>query len=83
MTDDELLRRAEDLAMRASRRGELTHSTFLTPAECALLGRWRPAADCTVLLHGGVAGAERRAAFFPARLDGRGHVRPAGLSLRR
>ena len=64
MTDDELLRRAEDLALRASRRGELTHSTFLTPAECALLSHWRPAEDCTLLLHGGVPGAERRAAFF-------------------
>lgn len=64
MTEEELLRRAEDLALRASRRGELTHSTFLTPAECALLSRRRPAADCVMLLHGGVPGAERRAAFF-------------------
>ena len=62
--DGELIRRAEDLASRCSRTAAVTHTGFLTPAESFRLEHWSPRADCTVLLHGGVSGAERRAAFF-------------------
>ena len=62
--DDELIRRAEDLAERCCRTASVTNTGFLTPAEIFQLGHWRPCADCTVLLHGGYDGAERQAAFF-------------------
>ena len=73
--NEELIRRAEDLARRCEKSGSVTHSVFLTPAEQYALSSWRPAADCTVLLHGGVENSERAAAFFlpdwmdPADLD--------------
>lgn len=62
--DDELIRRAEDLAERCCRTASVTNTGFLTPAEQFQLRHWHPAGDCTVLLHGGYAGAERQAAFF-------------------
>ncbi len=62
--NEELIRRAEDLARRCEKSGSVTHSVFLTPAEQYALNQWRPAADCTVLFHGGVENAERAAAFF-------------------
>ena len=62
--NEELIRRAEDLARRCEKTGSVTHSAFLTPAEQYALRKWRPAADCTVLFHGGVPEAERAAAFF-------------------
>ena len=62
--EDDLIRRAEDLAARCERTAGVTHTNFLTPAECFQLEQWRPSADCTVLLHGGFVGAERRCAFF-------------------
>ena len=65
MEDEELLRRAGDLAARCARTGSVTHTLFLTPAEAWRIGQWAPGgADCTVLLHGGYDGAERRVAFF-------------------
>jgi len=62
--EDDLIRRAEDLADRCERTASVTHTTFLTPAECFQIERWRPRADCAVLLRGGYTGAERRCAFF-------------------
>lgn len=61
----ETIKRAEDLRERCERSCSLTSSVFLTPAEQYELENWaRHAADCRMLLHGGVEGAERRAAFF-------------------
>lgn len=62
--NEELIRRAEDLARRCEKSGSVTHSVFLTPAEQYALQQWRPAADCTVRFHGGVENCERAAAFF-------------------
>lgn len=65
MENDELLRRTEDLADRASRRGSVTSTGFLTPAEQYALRAWsstRP--DVPLVLTGGQEGCERQAAFF-------------------
>ena len=63
--EDDLIRRAEDLAAQCERRGSLTHTRFLTPAERAALEDWaRRAPDVRLLLRGGYDGAERRIAFF-------------------
>lgn len=61
--NEELLRRASDLARRCRRGGSVTHTGFLTPAEVYALSRWN-AEDCEMLFHGGYEGAERQAAFF-------------------
>ena len=68
---EQLLRRAEDLARRCVRTASVTASTFLTPAEALTLAQWAPrGTDCTVLLHGGTAEAERKCAFFlPAWME--------------
>ena len=63
--EDDLLRRAADLDAQCARRGSVTHTNFLTPAQCHALTQWAArGAESTVLLHGGYDGAERRAAFF-------------------
>lgn len=63
--DDELLRRAEDLARRCERSASVTATGFLTPAQAYELENWsKYGTDCTVLLRGGHADAERRVAFF-------------------
>ena len=63
--EDDLIRRAEDLSARCARRGIVTNTQFLTPAECHAIEVWaKRGADCAVLLHGGYDGAERRVAFF-------------------
>ena len=63
--DDELLRRAEDLARRSERSASVTATGFLTPAQAYELENWsKYGTDCTVLLRGGHADAERRVAFF-------------------
>ena len=65
MENDELLRRAEDLARRSGKNGEITHSLFLTPAEQARIKKWaQSGAEGRVLFHGGREQTERRAAFF-------------------
>ena len=57
--EDDLIRRAEDLSARCARRGIVTNTQFLTPAECRALEAWaKRGADCAVLLHGGYDGAE-------------------------
>ena len=65
MMDEELIRRAEDLARRCERSASVTASSFLTPAQAYELAQWaKRGTDCTVLMRGGHADAERRAAFF-------------------
>ena len=63
--DEELIRRADDLAERCCRTASVTASGFLTPAEVFCLRSRRFAGgDCTLLLRGGHADAERCVAFF-------------------
>ena len=63
--EDDLIKRAEDLAAQSARRGGVTHTRFLTPAEALQLEQWaRHAPDARLLLSGGYEGAERRVAFF-------------------
>jgi len=65
MENNELLRRAEDLAERCRRTGEITNTRFLTPAESYELAAWaKYGCDCTVIFNGGGEGCERTAAFF-------------------
>ncbi|MCM1150100.1 MAG: YlmH/Sll1252 family protein [Butyricicoccus sp.] len=65
MENDALLRRAEDLARRCEKNGEITHSHFLSPAEQAQLKKWAQfSASGTMLFHGGREQCERCAAFF-------------------
>ena len=82
MENDELLRRAEDLARRSEKNGEITHSLFLTPAEQARIKKWAQYETAgTVLFHGGREQTERRAAFFlpywmdEADFDASEHIR--------
>lgn len=64
-TDEELLRRAEDLRERCERTSSLTHTAFLTPAEQYKLSRWvQGRAECTLIFGGGTVGCERAIAFF-------------------
>ena len=62
--EEDLLRRAADLAERCERTATVTSTAFLTPAEQYALTNWARHRDCTLVLHGGGAGCERRAAFF-------------------
>lgn len=65
MENDELIKRAEDLARRCEKSYTVTHTAFLTPAEQFALGKWaQHVPDCNMLLFGGAAECERRAAFF-------------------
>jgi len=70
--DEELIRRAEDLARQSKKTASVTGTRFLTPAQCYELEAWaKHASDCTVLFRGGHAEAERRVAFFlPDWMDG-------------
>jgi len=63
--ENDLLRRAMDLAHRAEKLACVTNSGFLTPAEQQMLGQlaqWERA--LTVVFHGGDADCERKCAFF-------------------
>ena len=65
MENDELIRRAEDLCRRCEKTASVTHTAFLTPAEQFALEKWAETeAGCNMLLCGGAAENERRAAFF-------------------
>ena len=64
MENDELLRRAEDLAERCERTASLTATAFLTPAEQYALRNWAKGRDVKMLLFGGHSDCERKAAFF-------------------
>jgi len=62
--EEDLLRRAADLAERCERTATVTSTAFLTPAEQYALTNWARHRDCTLMLHGGGENCERRAAFF-------------------
>ena len=87
--EEDLLRRAADLAERCERTASVTSTAFLTPAEQYALTNWARHRDCTLVLHGGAEGCERqgggagcgrRAAFFlpfyltPADFDPAEHL---------
>ena len=64
-TDEELLRRAEDLRERCERTSSVTHTAFLTPAEQYKLSCWaRGRAECRLIFSGGVKNCERAIGFF-------------------
>jgi len=62
--NEELLRRAMDLDRQCTKSASVTATGFLTPAEQHALRAWAHLAENRLLLHGGVPGAERQAAFF-------------------
>lgn len=65
MENSEFLKRVEDLRSRCEKRGVVTHTLFLTPAESYELSNWakyRP--DCKLYLTGGHESCERRVGFF-------------------
>ena len=62
--EEDLLRRAADLAERCERTASVTSTAFLTPAEQYALTNWARHRDCTLVLHGGAEGCERQGAFF-------------------
>ncbi len=65
MEKNELIRRGEDLQTRCLRSRTVTHSHFLTPAEChELKTGLYPDPDCSLVFHGGADDCERRMAFF-------------------
>ena len=79
--EEDLLRRAADLAERCERTASVTSTAFLTPAEQYALTNWARYRDCTLVLHGGAEGCERQVAFFlpfyltPADFDPAEHLR--------
>lgn len=79
--EEDLLRRAADLAERCERTASVTSTAFLTPAEQYALTNWARHRDCTLVLHGGAEGCERQVAFFlpfyltPADFDPAEHLR--------
>ena len=63
--EEELLRRARDLAERCERTASVTATGFLTPAQQYALRAWAEhLPDCRLLLLGGSPDAERQAGFF-------------------
>lgn len=58
MEKSDLMKRAEDLSSRCERRGCVTNTSFLTPAEQYELR------DCGAFFNGGSEDAERKIAFF-------------------
>jgi RNA-binding protein YlmH len=62
MEDREFTKRVDDLRDRAERRGIVTRTGFLTPAEQYALQQYY--AGDVLVLTGGQAGCERQAAFF-------------------
>ncbi len=64
MENEEILKRAAELAMRCEQRGTLTATGFLTPAEQFALAHAPALRGCRLLFSGGYPGAERCAAFF-------------------
>ena len=68
MENREFFNRIDDLRDRAARRGLLTHTPFLTPAEQYALSSYYRGGD--MVLFGGQQGCERQAAFFlPEYMD--------------
>lgn len=64
MENEEILKRARDLARRAELRGTVTCTGFLTPAERYALERDPQLHSARLSFHGGYPGAERSMAFF-------------------
>lgn len=65
MEKSEVIRRAEDLSKRCEKTGTVTFSKFLTPAEqMELRNELHPEGDSRMILFGGGAETERKAAFF-------------------
>ena len=64
MTDNDYLRRIDDLKNRCERAGILTHTTFLTPAEQAQAEQVLQRSGCRYDFHGGGADCERKVLFF-------------------
>ena len=85
--DDELLRRAQDLAERCERTATVTGTGFLTPAQQYELNAWAcRVPDCQFLLTGGSDTTERKAGFFlpfwitPEELDLSEHLRAVKIT---
>lgn len=65
MEQSDFIKRIRDLSERCGRKGCITNTCFLTPAECYELEKLHlPADEVTVHLSGGTEGCERQAAFF-------------------
>ncbi len=64
MENNDILRRARDLAERCERSGTVTQTAFLTPAEQFAVERAWPAREERPLFSGGSGECERRCAFF-------------------
>ena len=62
--ENELLRRAEDLAARCERTGTVTNTTFLTPAEQFALRQAYAGREDAPVFFGGGEECERQCAFF-------------------
>lgn len=63
--DEELLRRARDLAVRCERTATVTGTGFLTPAQQYEIKNWAERVpDCRFVLSGGSETTERKAGFF-------------------
>ena len=68
MENSEFYKRIDDLADRADRRGIVTRTAFLTPAEVYALHQYHRGGG--LVLTGGQTGCERQVAFFlPAFLE--------------
>ena len=64
MDNEEILKRAEDLARRCEGRGVPTNTGFLTPAERYALEHDPALREANMVFHGGHEDAERTIAFF-------------------
>lgn len=64
MENNELLKRAQDLAQRCERSCTVCNTGFLTPAEQYEIKTKLGYTNCTVTFRGGGANSERAAAFF-------------------
>ena len=64
MDNEEILKRAEDLARRCEGRGVPTNTGFLTPAERYALEHDHALREANMVFHGGHPDAERTMAFF-------------------
>ena len=64
MENEEILKRARDLARRCEQKGVPTNTGFLTPAERYALAHDPALRGGTVVFSGGFPDAERTMAFF-------------------
>ena len=69
--EEDLLRRAADLAERCERTATVTSTAFLTPAEQYALTNWARHRDCTLVLHGGGGGLRAAGWRFSCRFTSR------------